>query len=58
MNNLLQPSSSNSAPAVPPALADIEYEVVDVIKKFGPIVTHNFAVFQPFYDEIFKENLS
>ena len=53
MENLLRPTNSNSS-TVPAALTDIEHELLDVSKRFGPIVSHNYAVFQPFYEEILK----
>jgi hypothetical protein len=53
MSNMLRPTASNSTTVtVPAALSDIENELLDITKKFGPIVSHNYAVFQPFYEEI------
>ena len=55
LDNLLGPTTSNSTtPTMPAALSDIEHELLDVTKKFGPIVSHNYAVFRPFYEEILK----
>ncbi|XP_028397016.1 T-complex protein 11-like protein 1 [Dendronephthya gigantea] len=58
-NGLLQPNASNTTPAtVPATLADIEHELLDIWKKFGHLVSHNYAVFGPFYEEILKNILS
>lgn len=54
-NGLLVPNTSNTTPATMPAtLADIEDELLDIRKKFGRLVSHNYAVFGPFYEEILK----
>ena len=53
LDNVLGPTTSSSTTiTLPAALSDIEHELLDVTKKFGPIVSHNFAVFRPFYEEI------
>lgn len=53
LGNLLGPvTSKDTRMTVPTALADIEIELLNLINKLGPIVAHNYAVFQPFYEDI------
>ena len=52
MNNLLRPNTSSPLPT---ALLNIETELLELTRQIAGFVSHNYAVFKPFYEQVMQD---
>lgn len=55
VKNLLRPQTSSPLEQFPTAFLDVETELVELTKQFANLISHNYAVFKPFYEQVIQE---